>query len=96
MARSKVVAIQKDCPATWEEALQQFLWWKQAHGYLRTGRIGAAGDTEGEYPVQILPLYTFNLSSHVHLVMACPSVVQKMGVSLHHALCSSLGSSPKT
>jgi site-specific recombinase XerD len=32
MARSKVVAIQKQCPATWEEALQQFLWWKQAQG----------------------------------------------------------------
>ncbi len=32
MARSKVVAIQRECPATWEEALQQFLWWKQAQG----------------------------------------------------------------
>jgi len=28
MARSKVVSIQKECPATWGEALQQFLWWK--------------------------------------------------------------------
>ena len=32
MGRSKVVSIQKQCPATWEEALQQFLWWKQAQG----------------------------------------------------------------
>jgi hypothetical protein len=32
MARSKVVAIQKECLATWGEALQQFLWWKQAQG----------------------------------------------------------------
>lgn len=32
MGRSKVVSIQKEVPATWEEALQQFLWWKQAQG----------------------------------------------------------------
>ena len=32
MARSKVVAIQKDVPVTWRDALQQFLWWKQAQG----------------------------------------------------------------
>jgi site-specific recombinase XerD len=29
MAKGKVVAIKKECPATWEEALRQFLWWKQ-------------------------------------------------------------------
>lgn len=32
MARRTVVQIRKDVPATWEEALQQYLWFKQAEG----------------------------------------------------------------
>jgi integrase len=32
MARRKVLRIRKDLPATWEEALQQYLWFKQAEG----------------------------------------------------------------
>ncbi|MQL54012.1 tyrosine-type recombinase/integrase [Desulfofundulus thermobenzoicus] len=29
MAKGKVLKLRKDVPATWEEALQQFIWWKQ-------------------------------------------------------------------
>ncbi|MEW6274939.1 MAG: tyrosine-type recombinase/integrase [Bacillota bacterium] len=29
MPKGKVLKLHKDTPATWEEALQQFLWWKQ-------------------------------------------------------------------
>ncbi|RKL62331.1 site-specific integrase [Thermoanaerobacteraceae bacterium SP2] len=32
----KVVKITRDTPATWQEALQQFLWWKQAQGISAT------------------------------------------------------------
>ncbi|NPV90529.1 MAG: site-specific integrase [Firmicutes bacterium] len=32
MARSKVLRFQQDIPATWQEALQQYLWFKQAEG----------------------------------------------------------------
>jgi site-specific recombinase XerD len=32
MAKSRVVRIRKDLPGTWEEALEQFLFWKQAEG----------------------------------------------------------------
>jgi len=32
MARKKVVRIRKDVPSSWEEALQQYLWFKQAEG----------------------------------------------------------------
>lgn len=32
MAKKKVVQFRKDLPSTWEEALQQYLWFKQAEG----------------------------------------------------------------
>lgn len=32
MARTKVVRLKKDTPATWQDALQQYLWFKQAEG----------------------------------------------------------------
>jgi hypothetical protein len=40
MGRSKVVSIKKECPATWGEALQQFLWWKQAQGVSKMVGVG--------------------------------------------------------
>jgi len=36
LAKGKVLRIRRDAPATWGEALQQFLYWKQAQG--RSGR----------------------------------------------------------
>ncbi|SHF65033.1 Site-specific recombinase XerD [Desulfofundulus australicus DSM 11792] len=36
MAKGKVLRIRKEVPATWEEARQQFLWWKQGDGISET------------------------------------------------------------
>lgn len=36
MAKGKVLRLKKDVPPTWEEALQQFLYWKQAEGLSTT------------------------------------------------------------
>ena len=32
MAKGKVIRLKKDLPATWQEALEQFIFWKQAQG----------------------------------------------------------------
>lgn len=43
MARVKVLQIKKDVPATWGEAMQNYLWFKQAEG-LREDTINGHRD----------------------------------------------------
>ena len=32
MGRNKVIKLNQDRPSTWQEAMEQFIWWKEAGG----------------------------------------------------------------
>ncbi len=49
MAKGKVLALKREIPKTWEEALQEFLFWKQAQGL--------AERTLTDYRKQVSQLY---------------------------------------